>query len=148
MRQRKSKQNSLLVMISVRLRGEEPAQVRNGITGCINDGYKQICKRNVPEERTPHSPLFLSLSLSHPHTHSLFIVLLQMWINTGRMHPVRTLTRGTSCYSRLHQDCLVLFLAGASSFFFVPEVRQCLTFLFLRLNNPSSSITPSCSYCC
>lgn len=50
----------MLIIISVRWREEKDAEVRKGITGCINDGYKQICKRDVSEERTP---------CPHTHTH-------------------------------------------------------------------------------
>lgn len=41
------------------------------ITSCINDGYKQIHKHDVSEEENPHTS-----------TNNLFVVLLQMWINT------------------------------------------------------------------
>lgn len=68
------------------------------------------------------------------------------------MHPVRTLTGGTSCYSRLLQDCLILFLAFASSAVRVAEVRQCLTFPFPSelqpAINPYTSIQPTSSYRC
>lgn len=50
----------MLIIISVRLREEKDAEVRKGITGCINDGYKQICKRDVSD---------VSVCVCHTHTH-------------------------------------------------------------------------------
>lgn len=73
-KRRRSKQNSALIIISIRLRVEKDAEVRRGITGCINDGYKQICKCDVSEERPPLPPP--SPSCTHTQANTQTVCLL------------------------------------------------------------------------